>query len=74
MGVVPLQVPLVAVSVLPTARTPEISGGEVFWGAAAGFGRLAVESERAEPEETEFEAVTRTRRGCPASLARRRYV
>jgi hypothetical protein len=38
MGVVPLHVPLEAVNVLPRAAMPEISGGEVLFGAVAGLG------------------------------------
>ena len=49
MGVVPLHEPLEAVSVRPSAATPETSGGDVFFGGvvAAGPGTSGVGSDSA---------------------------
>jgi hypothetical protein len=76
MGVVPRHVPLEAVRVLPCSATPEMSGGDVLFGAVAalGPGTSGVGSESAALVPTEFSAKTKTRSVWPASRAESTYV
>jgi hypothetical protein len=75
IGAVPLQLPLVAVSVWPSSAVPEIDGAAVFCGAAgatAGTARVASDVDDVCPAA--FAAVTATRSRWPTSAAWTVYV
>ena len=68
IGVVPVHVPVVPVSLCPTVGVPEMDGSAVFVGAPLlSSVTTAVASERAEAEPSLFDAVTRMRSLAPTS-------
>src|SRR5687767_11832713 len=69
IGVVPLQLPVCAVSVEPTTVWPEIVGALVLSGGvgAAGAATALVRAEKAVADPNLFVAVTRTRIAKPRS-------
>ena len=69
IGLVPLQLPVVAVSAWPCCAVPEIVGSDVFVGEAAAAVTTAVCAEVAVAEPVEFDAVTTIRTVLPTSAA-----
>jgi hypothetical protein len=71
-GAVPVQVPVVAVSVCPSCAVPEIVGNEVFAGATPVTTAVALDVAGVEPAA--FAAVTTTRSVEPTSAGPTAYV
>src|SRR3970040_1585379 len=67
IGWVPVHAPAVPVSRWPSVGVPEIAGSPVFFGAPLSSVTTEVASDRAEPEPSAFDAVTRTRIRAPTS-------
>jgi hypothetical protein len=69
IGVIPVQIPSVVVSVCPLTALPDTTGGDVLAGGAGAETTTGVAAESAELDETVLVAVTRTRIVEPTSTA-----